>query len=490
MKIAFLADVHLHDVFGQFSDSDYKGVYNPATRSYVHIRSMASQLHSTRIFNENYFAFRTALDDIADRGIQMVVLPGDYTDDGQSFNTRGLHVILQEYQQKYNMAFFITTGNHDPVGPFLQDAGKIDFIGEEGKNQPIFSKAGIYRPKEKTDWPVVVTKDIAKQGYQGIINELQTYGFMPQANYLYWATPFSNYTPETYTFEKAQQAGKLKKRTYEVIPGFEIPDVSYVAEPVDGLWLLAIDGDVYIPKNKNGNPNDPFNYYDAGVGYNQVLSNKQHLLNWVKTIADEAKAQHKVLIAFSHFPLIDYNDDATPMLRQLLGDDNFQLERVPDEAISQIFADAGIKIHVAGHMHINDTGIRTTEKDNTIVNIQTPSLAAYRPGYKILTIENDSLVDVETVTVDSVPYFNSFFNLYEKEHQFLKEIGDSTIWDESILTSSSYHDFMLNYLSQLVQLRFLKEWPEPLKSFMTTHNEKQFAEQAGISSENLIATWT
>ena len=490
LKIAFLADVHLNNVFGRFSDSGYKGVYNPETKSYVHIRTMASQLHSTRIFNENYFAFRAALNDIAGRGIQMVALPGDYTDDGQSFNTRGLHEILQEYEKKYHMRFFITTGNHDPVGPFQQDAGKSDFMGEGGKNQPIFSKGGIYTPYEKTDLPVVVTNDIAKQGYQGIISELQAYGFMPQRNYRYWATPFSNYTPENYSFEKAQQAGKPENRIYDVIPGFTVPDASYVAEPVDGLWLLAIDGDVYIPKNKNGNPNDPSNYNGAGVGYNQVLSNKQHLLKWVKIIADEAKARHKVLIAFSHFPLIDYNDNATPFLRQLFGDDKFQLERVPDEAIAQIFADAGIKIHVAGHMHINDTGIRTTEKNNTVVNIQTPSLAAYRPGYKILTIENDSMVDVETVTVDSVPYYNSFFSLYETEHQFLKETGDSTIWDESILNSSSYHDFMLNYLSQLVQLRFLEEWPEPLKSFITTYNAKQIAQQARISPENLTSSWT
>src|SRR5688572_8691846 len=57
VQVAFLSDVHLQDLFGKFSDSDYRGILNPKTWQYTLLRTMASQLHSTRIFNENYFAF-------------------------------------------------------------------------------------------------------------------------------------------------------------------------------------------------------------------------------------------------------------------------------------------------------------------------------------------------------------------------------------------------------------------------------------------------
>ncbi|WP_431241939.1 hypothetical protein ACQ9BO_18560 [Flavobacterium sp. P21] len=57
VQVAFLSDVHLQDLFGTFSDNDFKGVLNTKTKKYALIRTMASQLHSTRIFNENYFAF-------------------------------------------------------------------------------------------------------------------------------------------------------------------------------------------------------------------------------------------------------------------------------------------------------------------------------------------------------------------------------------------------------------------------------------------------
>lgn len=66
---------------------------------------MAAQLHSTRLFNENYFALRATLDDIAKRDIKLVALPGDYTDDGQPLHVKGLATILKEYTERYGISF-------------------------------------------------------------------------------------------------------------------------------------------------------------------------------------------------------------------------------------------------------------------------------------------------------------------------------------------------------------------------------------------------
>ena len=135
VRIAFMSDVHLQDIYGTFSDTDYKGIKNPVTGKYNTIRTMKAQLHSTRLFNENYFAFLAALDDAVQRGIKIVALPGDFTDDGQPLNVRALRRILDTYSKKHNMTFLITTGNHDPVRPVEQDAGKKDFLGEGGRAQ-------------------------------------------------------------------------------------------------------------------------------------------------------------------------------------------------------------------------------------------------------------------------------------------------------------------------------------------------------------------
>ncbi|WP_426484832.1 metallophosphoesterase [Flavobacterium sp. 2] len=483
VQVAFLSDVHLQDLFGSFSDNDFKGVLNTKTKKYALIRTMASQLHSTRIFNENYFAFIAALEDIAKRKIKYVALPGDYTDDGQPIHVRGLQKILDQYQKKYGIEFFITTGNHDPVGPFAQESGKEDFLGKEGKSQPIFSKDGMYKPNMNIEQPVVITADIAKMGYLGITDDLKNFGFYPNKKYKFWATPFANYTSQNYDFKKAEEASKLTNRVYNVAPGFEVPDVSYVVEPINGLWLMAIDGNVYIPKKTDGDPKDSKNYSEASTGYNNVLSNKKHLIKWVQDISAEAKLRGKTLVAFSHFPMIDFNDDASAEIKELLGPNKWQLNRVPVEEVAQVFADAGLKIHFGGHMHINDTGLRTTAKGNTLVNIQTPSLAAYIPAYKLLTIQKDNLVDIQTITIDNVPRFDELFDLYKMEYQFLESQNTKDIWNKAILETKTYHEFTDFHLKELVRLRFLKDdWPSAFKDFILNVSAQDLLVLANIKS--------
>ena len=247
-----------------------------------------------------------------------------------------------------------------------------------------------------------------------------------------------------------------------------MPDVSYVVEPVPGLWLLAIDGNVYIPKKEAAeNSKDSKEYSDASLGYNTVLSHKKHLIKWVGEISAEAKKRGKTLIAFSHFPMVEFNDDASPEIEKLMGKGKWQLDRVPKEEVAQTFANAGLKIHFGGHMHINDTGVRKTNNGNTLVNIQTPSLAAYIPAYKLLTIKENEVIEIETIAINEVPRFNELFNLYKMEYDFLKSQHTADIWNTAILETKNYHDFTDFHLKELVRLRFLPEdWPELFKNFM------------------------
>ena len=458
IQIAFLADVHFQDLYGDFSDNAFRGIENPKTKKKTLLRTMDSQLHSTRIFNENYFAFLAALDDVAKRGIKIVALPGDYTDDGQAYNLRGLKRILDEYEKKYGMRFFITTGNHDPVSPFLKDGGKSDFLGENGSPINIFSNKNLIQNNGQETF---ITKDIAMSGYLEIMNELKEFGFYPSEKDLFWETPFDDSSYEDYSFKKALKSSEYSNRMYEVSPGFSVPDLSYLVEPVKGIWLLAIDGNTYLPKNINKNPTDPDNFHGASVGYNNVLSNKKHLIDWVKKISKQAETNHKVLIAFTHYPMLDYNDGASEDIKNLLGKNKWQLERVPNDQVAEVFADAGLKLHFAGHMHINDTGIKKFENGKTLVNIQVPSLAAYLPGYKILTVNSPADFEVETVPINDVPHFDELFPLYQKEFDTLKSQNTKDIWNIDILKTKNYHDFTLFHLKELVRLRFVpSDWPK------------------------------
>jgi hypothetical protein len=461
IRVAFMSDVHLQDIYAVFSDTDYKGVMNPVTGKYNTIRTMEAQLHSTRLFNENYFAFMAALDDAVQKGIKIIALPGDFSDDGQPMNVRALNKILKEYTQKHDITFLITTGNHDPVRPFEGGAGKKDFLGEGGRQQAIFSREGSSLNGELEP---VITQDIKTWGYDGIINELSDFGFFPQKKFLYWETPFSNYGYENYTLENALKASALSTRQYNISEKLKLPDVSYLVEPQEGLWLLAIDANVYVPKQDNDSVSKkPENYNGASIGYNNVLSHKRHLIQWVAEVAKEAEKRGKTLIAFSHYPMVEFNDGTSEMKKAVFGSNKMQLHRVPKQEVAESFANAGLKVHFGGHMHINDTGIHKTEKGNTLINIQTPSLAAYPSAYKILTLQSNKVLEVETIPLTSVPRFQELFPLYEEEHDYLIEQNKNLIWSRDILKAETYQEYVTWHLKELVRLRFMpNDWPDIL----------------------------
>lgn len=478
-EVAFLPDIHFHDIYGEYPDTDFPGLETatPSGVRQARIRSMAAQLQSTRLFNENYFALRAALDDIAARAIKYVALPGDFSDDGQAVHLRGLVALLNEYRQRYGMEFFAAPGNHDPVRPFDYADGKNDFLGWDGRELSVFSKTHA-RCKKNRDASVVpadiCTNEIQPLGYEAIMAMLGEQGFYPQPEYHYYATPFSDYSPQQYSYEKAKAQAVFQQRQYEICregsggiykkPDFSncsrIADASYLVEPAEGLWLLSIDANVYRPGAEKDS------YSGSGdAGYNLVLSHKTHLLEWIKTVVAQAKTLHKTLIAFSHFPMADYTDNQAVNLQQLFGAGSFQAGRLPSAATSALLAETGLRIHVAGHMHMNDTGIIRNRQGDLLVNIQAPSLAAYVPAYKLLRYYSATEISVETIRLDKVANFATLFPHYQREWQYLAKTGSERLWDRRILESRNYHEFTAFHLRELARLRFLpQEWPADLRT--------------------------
>ncbi len=476
IKFAVIADVHLQDVYGTLEDSDYTGVKNPINGEHVLIRTMASQLRSTRIFNENYFAFLAALDDVVERNIKYVLLPGDFSDDGQPLHIRGLKKILKQYAKTNDISFFLATGNHDVVRPFNHNDGKYDFLGEGGKQQPIFSDAAMHSPDLSTAHPVVITKDIQNLGYEGISQMLGDYGFYPKREYGYWASPFSNYSYKDYNYEEAKLQASLQQRSL-LIDSYEnrLPDLSYVVEPIEGLWLISLDANTYLEKAVVLiDDNNTLEYPNTGLGHDNLLTNKRYLVDWVSRIVQEAEKHGKTLIAFSHYPMVDFTNGASEEIGSLLVGGKMQNSRVPNKKVAEIFAQAGLKLHFGGHMHMNDTGVHSNVDGKTLINVQVPSLAAYKPAYKVVTLKNKGIVSVETVLVNTVPSFNEFFELYEQEYDFLKRMGGEKIWNRTILSSKDYGDFTNWHLKELVRLRFLpSDWPKEFSRFLLNSSGKE-----------------
>ncbi|WP_293723667.1 metallophosphoesterase [uncultured Cetobacterium sp.] len=487
-KVAFVSDVHFHDVYGDFK-GDFKGLKSEVTGKYATIRTMDSQMNSTRLFNENYFAFIAVLDDLVKKDIKYIVLPGDFSDDGQEVHIEGLKKIMDNYTKKHGIKFYITFGNHDPVMPMTVDKGKMDYLGENGKEQPIFSKNSKIKEKDGMN-PVIFSEVVKEQGYEDIMKQINSFGLVPEKSDIYWETPFSKYSYEQYSFEKALEDSSSKNRKYEISyegsgdklgnEKFEIVDGSYLVEPTKGLWLLAIDSNVYVPTEDGKGFTSASN-----AGYNRVLTHKKHLINWVEKVAKTAEEKGKTLVTFSHYPMVDFYNGASEEVESIFGTGKFELRRVPTDEVAKTFADAGIKLHFGGHMHFNDTGVKKNENGNFLVNVQVPSIAAYVPAYKLLSIDNkkgEALI--QTVRIDEVPRFNELFEHYEKEYVQLEKSGAKNIWNKDILKSKSYKEFANWHIQELVRLRFLpKDWPEDIKENIIPMSGKDMFNLLAVGNE-------
>lgn len=61
-------------------------------------------MNSTRLFNENYFAFISVLDDLMKKNIKYVVLSGDFSDDGQKVHIEArFKELIFQIAKEYDM---------------------------------------------------------------------------------------------------------------------------------------------------------------------------------------------------------------------------------------------------------------------------------------------------------------------------------------------------------------------------------------------------
>ncbi|WP_026956931.1 metallophosphoesterase family protein [Algoriphagus vanfongensis] len=473
--IAFVSDIHLQDVYGDFGENSFLGIAMPSSENAT-IRSMRAQLNSTRLFNENYFALIETLNQLAEQKVRYIVLPGDYTDDGQPMNVRKLQEILEDYENQNGMRFFITTGNHDPVLPTGGKAGKRDFLGANGEEVGItgdslqLGKGYAYYSDSLNYW-----------GYEEIMTSLQNHGFFPHQADIFWTHPFEELDYDGYDFDLAKQNSSLEIRRYkEKNSGLNLPDASYLVEPVAGIWLLALDGNIYQPAANTQN------WKGSSVGFNLAMELKEHQLRWIEKLRKEADKRGKLLISFSHYPLADYNNGSSEEMKKLFGENKMQLSRVPHPEVSQTYAEAGIQIHFAGHMHQNDTELYQGKNGQKLLNIQVPSLAAFPPAYKTLDWNSPERLLVQTHKLDEVTGFDTFFDLYRREHDFLKKGAAPTLWNREILEAKDYWHFTNLHLEGLTRERFIRQdFPEDLANRLRTSDLQGLVKQAGLQTKNL-----
>ena len=427
VKIGVLSDPHLHNIYVKEQAQGLEPFYNAQTSTYEFVRSLAGQMASTRLFNENYFAFRQALTDLAKQGVQVVLISGDYTDDGQELNIKATQTLLTEFEQQYGMRFFLANGNHEAVNQLDRESGKTDFLTQKGQVIGVYSTENL--KKNTTDR---VYPPLRELGYESMYPFIQSFGLQPRKTDLFYSTPFHPFRYETYSSE---DDFSLSKRKY-VSQGVSYFDYTYLVEPIEGVWILSIDGNMYEQVNAT-------TFKNISDGYH-AMEERMYLLDWIASIVKEAKKRGKKLLAFGHYPLLEFNQGQSAALVELLGNNRLQLHRVPSEKIQQYWLETGLSLHFAGHMHIHQQSVKK-QGELELKNIQVPSLAAFPPAYKIVEIKADA-IDIQTIELREVEHYNALFPLYEKENK--------TGQYNAFLAAKNYYELTKSHLKYLSEHRF------------------------------------
>ncbi|UYM15671.1 metallophosphoesterase family protein [Endozoicomonas euniceicola] len=436
MKVALLADVHFHDVFGDYEFNGYN--------SEVTIRSMQDSVGSTRMFNENYFAFISALEKLGEQGIKYICLLGDFTDDGQMDTLAGFNRVVKPYIQKYGFEFFIANGNHDPVSPsgahqtkrFLRhDGASVEVTSDFDRG---FTPDSIVQEQHKTN-------RMFGAGYEHMFDVLADYGFQSKPSYLHYETPWGS---EQFAKRGLNITGSDGTTKW-------CPDATYLAEPENGLWICSVDMNIYTPK-ENGH------WDHRGIGWEEGKTHKKAVFDWLKDVTRRAEKQGKALIIFSHYPVTEYLNKSANDFYYVFNDASYNNTRIPTPDTADQAITAGVKVQFAGHIHVNDTAVHHNEQ-GTLVNVQTPSLAAYTPSYKLVKPHGPDLFEIETHTLKNVRDYNKLFPYYRREMDWREWAGADVSW-KIMLEAKDYRDLMFKHLEVLIDIRLKNKWGEDMKT--------------------------
>ena len=157
--------------------------------------------------------------------------------------------------------------------------------------------------------------------------------------------------------------------------------LSYVSEPLPGLWLITIDACEYYNNNDST---------DVTAG-----KIKPETMTWVLARLAAAKQQGKTVIGMMHHGILEHFAGQSTMFPEYVVS-NWAAE-------SDQLMNAGLKIMFTGHFHANDI-VKKTAGSNFLFDVETGSTVTYPCPYRLITYIKDSLLVISTSHITTINY--------------------------------------------------------------------------------------
>jgi 3',5'-cyclic AMP phosphodiesterase CpdA len=167
--------------------------------------------------------------------------------------------------------------------------------------------------------------------------------------------------------------------------------LSYVSEPVRGLWLIGIDS---------------CRYGEGGSGPVTEGRLRQETYTWLDGVLREARARGMSVIAFMHHGAMEHFQDQDSFLGQYVIEGH--------DAVSRLLAQGGVRTVFTGHGHAQDITVQRFEDGSFLFDIQTGSLSSWPDPYRIVRISAGGLMRIESRFIRGFPGARADFPAYSK----------------------------------------------------------------------------
>jgi len=185
--------------------------------------------------------------------------------------------------------------------------------------------------------------------------------------------------------------------------------LSYVAEPVKGLWLLALDSCLWREHTKDKD-------YITDGEFSEAT------LRWLEEILIKSKVEKKALIAFMHHGAMEHYPENEKFYGEYVVNN--------DDRISDMFKAYGVKVVFTGHYHAQDITMKKSEVPGRFVyDIETGSLITHPSPYRIITIDTNQKLHVESRFITAVKSKGEAFKNYSEDFLFkgTVKMGDDAL---------------------------------------------------------------
>lgn len=244
--------------------------------------------------------------------------------------------------------------------------------------------------------PGDLTKNGEKESHKSFIKEL--YKLKESGKKIFVITAGHDYGDFSYAYkndERIQVEGTDFNELCEMYRDFGYGDAialdsethSYVAEIADGVRMLAICCDSL---------NQPKGAID------------ERLMGWAKEQIDRSNNDGCSMFAICHYPIIP----SVPAF-DLVGDAKIKEWR----KVAAFFADSGVELILTGHMHIQSINEYYSEKGNRLIDICTSCLVGSPAKYRKISVDETSVLKVETIDVEDFGWDMNGLTTQEYFHQ-------------------------------------------------------------------------